>query len=127
MIWIATEGGINRFDPETEIFTRYTEEDGLPTNLTESILLGDHGELWISTQSGLSQMVVNESIGKVTFINYPSEDGLGGDTFRALAATRTADGVFYFGGDHGLNAVSRIKTNNVPPDLILTDLLISNT
>ena len=126
-IWITTEGGICRLNPETEQFTRYTEEDGLPTNLTESILSGDNGEMWISTQSGLSQMVVNESLGKVTFINYNADDGLGGDTFLAQAATRTSDGIFYFGGDHGLNAVSKIKANDVPPDLIFTDLLISNT
>ena len=127
MVWITSDSGINKFNPETEQFTKYTEEDGLPTNLTESILEGDDGEMWISTQGGLSQMVTNESLNKVTFINYNADDGLGGDSFIAQAAVRTADGKFYFGGDHGLNALSKITANNVAPDIIISDILISNT
>ena len=126
IVWITTDAGINRFDPISEHFTRYTEKDGLTTNLTESILPGDNGEMWVSTQAGLSQMVPGTLPGKFTFINYNAEDGLGGDTFLAQAAARTADGKFYFGGDHGLNALSRITANNIPPDLIFTNLLISN-
>jgi signal transduction histidine kinase len=126
IVWITTDAGINRFDPITEHFMRFTEEDGLTTNLTESILPGDNGEMWVSTQSGLSQMVPGKLPGKFTFINYNADDGLGGDTFLAQAATRTADGKFYFGGDHGLNALSKISANNIPPDLIFSNLLISN-
>jgi signal transduction histidine kinase/ligand-binding sensor domain-containing protein len=126
MIWLATEGGINKLDPVTEIFTRYSEADGLPTNLTEVILEGDNGEMWIATQNGISQMVTNEALGKVTFINYNSTDGLGGDAFLSQAATRAADGRFYFGGEHGLTTFSSIAANNVPPDLVFSNLLISN-
>ena len=126
MIWLATTEGINRFDPATERFTRYTEADGLPTNLTEAILEGDNGEMWIATQNGISQMVTNEALGKVTFINYNSTDGLGGDSFLAQAATRAPDGRFYFGGDHGLTVLNSITANTTPPALIMANLLISN-
>ncbi len=126
MIWLATTEGINKLDPGTEKFTRYSEVDGLPTNLTEAILEGDNGEMWIATQNGLSQMVTNENLGKVTFINYNASDGLGGDIFLALAATRATDGRFYFGGDHGLTTFSSVTANNVPPALIISNLLISN-
>ena len=102
MIWLATGAGITMLDPDTEKFTRYSEVDGLPTNLTEAIVEGDQGEMWIGTQNGLSQMVPNEALGKVTFINYNSSDGLGGDSFLSLAATRATDGRFYFGANMGL-------------------------
>ena len=125
-IWLATTDGINKLDPKTEIFTRFTEEDGLPTNLTESILEGDDGEMWISTENGLSQMVTNEALEKTTFINYNSTDGLGGDIFLALTADRAPDGRFYFGGNHGLTTFKSINSNSVPPSLIISDLLISN-
>ncbi len=126
MIWLATSEGINKLDPSTDIFTRYSATDGLPTNLTEAILEGDNGEMWIATQNGLSQMVSNEALGKVTFINYNSTDGLGGDAFLSLAATRASDGRFYFGGDHGLTTFSSVAANNIPPDLVFSNLLISN-
>ena len=126
MIWLATSEGINKLDPTTEKITRYSEVDGLPTNLTEAILEGDNGEMWIATQNGLSQMVTNEVLDKVTFINYNSSDGLGADIFLPLGATRAPDGRFYFGGDHGLTTFSSVTANNVPPKLIISNFLISN-
>lgn len=126
MIWIATPEGINKFNPATETFTRYTESDGLPTNLIEGIVEGDDGELWIATQNGLSQMVTNENLNKATFINYNSTDGLGTDVFLSLTNTRGADGRFYFGGEHGLTTFSSITSNKTPPAIIISNLFISN-
>jgi len=126
MIWLATDEGLNKFDPTTETFTRYTEADGLPTNLTDGIVEGDDGEIWIATQNGLSQMVTNEKLGKVTFINYNSTDGIGGDAFIAHASTRASDGRFYFGGEHGLTTFSNITSNKTPPAIIISNIFISN-
>lgn len=126
MIWLATGEGLSKLDPATETFTRYSETDGLPTNLTEGIVEGDDGEMWIATQNGLSQMVSNEKLSKVTFINYNSTDGLGGDTFLSLATARAVDGRFYFGGDHGLTTFSKVTSNKTPPAIILSNLFISN-
>ncbi len=125
-LWIATNGGLDKFDPLTEKFTHYTEVDGLPTNYLSTIVPGDNGELWISTQNGLSQMVNSKTIDKVTFINYNSQDGLGGDNFIPLGGVRSSNGKFYFGGDHGLNEFDKISANQVPPQVILSDFLISN-
>ncbi len=126
MIWLATNEGINKFNPETGKFTRYAEVDGLPTNLTEAILEGDNGEMWIATQNGISQMVTNKALNKVTFINYNAADGLGGDVFLSLAAARASDGQYYFGGDHGLTTFRSVNANSTPPSLVISNLLISN-
>jgi signal transduction histidine kinase/ligand-binding sensor domain-containing protein len=126
ILWITTNEGLNRFDPQTETFTHFTEEDGLPTNFTESILPGENGGLWISTQSGLSQMINSESLGRTTFINYDASDGLGGENFIGLVAEKTEDGTYYFGGEHGLNEFTNIEANLVPPSMFISDLKISN-
>lgn len=125
-IWLATNEGVTKLDPRTETFTRYTEVDGLPTNLIEGLVEGDDGEMWIATRGGLSQMVINENLNKETFINYNSSDGLGTDVFLSLANTRDAEGRFYFGGEHGLTTFSSISANKTPPAIIISDLLISN-
>ncbi len=126
ILWLATNEGINKFNPTTETFIRYSEADGLPTNLAEVIVEGDDGEMWIATQNGLSQMVTNENLDKVTFINYNSSDGLGGDVFLSLASARATDGQFYFGGDHGLTTFKIVNSNKTPPAVIISDLFISN-
>lgn len=126
VIWLATSEGINTIDPSSGKITHFTEADGLPTNLTEVILEGDNGEMWIGTQNGISQMVTNESLSKVTFINYNSSDGLGGDIFISLGAARSTDGTFYFGGDHGLTNFKSLTANNTLPALLISNVLISN-
>lgn len=127
ILWMATNGGLNRFDPKTEKFTVYTIEDGLPTNYIASILPGDKdGELWIATRSGISKMLVSNSNNQVTFVNYDLEDGLGGTDFVALVALKSSNGKYYFGGEHGLNEFSPINVNQTPPNLIFSDFKISN-
>jgi signal transduction histidine kinase/ligand-binding sensor domain-containing protein len=126
ILWIANRAGLNKYDPKTGKFTLYTEEDGLPTNQTVSILPGTKGELWISTQNGLSQMLTNDKLGKTMFINYNSADGLGGEAFIPLVAAKTADGQFYFGGEHGLTSFKSFKGNITPPPIVISNLLISN-
>jgi len=127
ILWLATNGGLNRFDPDTEKFSVYTEEDGLPTNYIASILPGNLGEFWLSTRNGLSKMITSPTTGKVTFVNYDTEDGLGGTDFIAQVALKSSTGRYYFGGDHGLNIFSPTDENESPPALYLSDLKIGNT
>ncbi len=125
-LWLATNGGLNKFDPKTEKFELYTEEDGLPTNFIASILEEDDGNLWLATRNGLSHMRFNHQEGTVDFVNYDSQDGLGGTDFIALVALKTSDGKFYFGGDHGLDEFSSGKINSAEPTLVFSDIKISN-
>lgn len=126
ILWLATNGGLNRFDPKSEKFTVYTEEDGLPTNYIASILPGNNDDLWLATRSGISKMVKNKTTGKVTFVNYDTDDGLGGTDFIALVALKSNNGKYYFGGEHGLNEFGDVSVNQTPPALIFSDLKISN-
>jgi signal transduction histidine kinase/ligand-binding sensor domain-containing protein len=126
VLWLATDQGINSFDPVTEKFMRYSEEDGLSTNQVRGILEGEEGEMWFSTTKGLSQMVTNPNLEKVTFINYGLSDGLGGDSFSNGPAARSSDGQYYFGGELGLITFSTFTTNKTPPEIIISNLLISN-
>jgi signal transduction histidine kinase/ligand-binding sensor domain-containing protein len=125
-IWVATALGLNKFNAETNTFQIYSEADGLPTNLVTGVLEGDNGEMWIATQNGLSQMVPNDKLGKVTFINYNSTDGLGGDVFLQQTNAKGPDGQFYFGGDHGITTFRSVTANKTPPAVVISNLYVSN-
>jgi serine phosphatase RsbU (regulator of sigma subunit) len=126
MLWLATNAGLNLFDPVTEKFTVYNQSDGLPSNYIASILEDDSGSLWISTRNGLSRMNIDEKNSRPSFVNYDSRDGLGGTDYIALVALKSSKGNLYFGGVHGLNEFSPNKMNNLPPNIVLTDIKISN-
>ncbi len=126
LLWVVTNVGLNIIDPKTDHITKYSEEEGLATNLLEAILPGENGEMWLSSQNGLTQMVRNEELNKVTFINYNLEDGIGGEVFLSLAAGKSPDGRFYFGGEHGLTTFTPVASKSIPPSVIISNLLISN-
>lgn len=125
-LWMATYGGINILDIDSDEINYYTEQDGLPSNFIETVLPGENGEMWFSTQNGLIQMIRSEVLDKVTFINYNEDDGIGGESFISLGAAKTPDGNFYFGGDHGITTFSMVATNKTPPSVIISNLLLSN-
>jgi serine phosphatase RsbU (regulator of sigma subunit) len=124
ILWLATNAGLNRFDPVNNKFMAYQEKDGLPTNYVASILEDNNGNFWLSTRNGLSR--VNFSGDRPTFVNYDGNDGLGGSDYIAQVALSASNGKMYFGGDHGLNEFSPGRMNSNPPDLIITDVKISN-
>jgi len=51
-LWIATEGGISRFDGKK--FTAYTVQDGLATNHITTMLCDITGNLWLGSNLGIS-------------------------------------------------------------------------
>ncbi|MCB9219755.1 MAG: SpoIIE family protein phosphatase [Ignavibacteriales bacterium] len=126
ILWLATNLGLNKFDPVNETFKVYTEDDGLPTNYIASILPGDGKDLWLATRNGISKMVTDLETGQVTFVNYDTEDGIEGMDFIALVALKASNGQYFFGSEQGLSAFTPGNSNTTEPDLIFSDIKISN-
>ncbi len=98
--WIGTsEGGLHHFDRENQLFTPYNEADGLPSNIVKGILEDDQGDLWLSTNNGISRFDPELE----TFTNYGIDDGLQGREFNTLAYYKDNEGYMYFGGINGFN------------------------
>lgn len=62
-IWIATNtGGLNRFDPNSQVFQRYQHDSDTPHSLSDDsvydMLMGEDNTLWVATQQGLNQLNV---------------------------------------------------------------------
>jgi ligand-binding sensor domain-containing protein/signal transduction histidine kinase len=100
VLWTGSWGsGLTRFDPATGALRNYLDRDGLPSNYVKGLLRDDHGNIWISTERGLSVF----SRSAETFRNYDRNDGLQGNFFYSGSCARARDGKFYFGGSEGVN------------------------
>ena len=120
--WIGTRGGLNRFNPETGQFRRYTIKDGLPGQTISGISDDRRSYLWISTNEGLTRFnpMTNE------FRNYAIADGLLSSQFTIGAVTQSAQGELFFGGINGMNSFfpSLVKDNPYPPKVAITRLQV---
>jgi len=130
MLWVGTVNGLNKFDIKNRRWTLYTKNDGLPNNVINGILEEDplpgrstgNGNLWISTNMGLSRF--NIDAGK--FKNYDALDGLQSNEFNTNAYTKSRKGIMFFGGIKGLNVFNprQLKDNPYIPPVVLTDFYI---
>lgn len=58
--WLGTNGGLNKFNPQTNQFTRYQYNENIKSSLSNDTILSmwvDHNDgLWIGTQNGLNKL-----------------------------------------------------------------------
>ena len=69
-LWIGTNGGLDRFDPERGTFTRYHHDPAAPDSLSDNRIRAIYQDsaqrLWIGTRNGLNVFVPQSD----TFIRY---------------------------------------------------------
>jgi signal transduction histidine kinase/ligand-binding sensor domain-containing protein len=119
VLWVGTWGtGLDRFNPSSQTFTHFTEEDGLPNNVIYGIEVDGEGYLWLSTNWGLSKFDPRTE----TFRNYDISDGLQDREFNVGAHFRSDRGEMFFGGISGFNAFfpEQIQANPNPPPIVIT-------
>lgn len=125
ILWIGTAGGgINKFDLQNETFTHITEKDGLPNNVVYGILPDEEGNLWLSTNKGLSKY----NPAKNHFTNYDVNDGLQSNEFNTGAFFKSKSGELFFGGINGFNYFFPGEVGNKKsiPNLVFTDFKLFN-
>ncbi|MBA7564450.1 hypothetical protein ES708_06113 [subsurface metagenome] len=105
-------------------FEVYTTKDGMPNNIVNGILEDDTGNLWISTNKGITKFNTED----LAFRNYDKTDGLQGNEYNYTASLKSSRGEFYFGGKNGFNVFrpEDIKENPNKPAIVLTDFQIFN-
>ncbi|MBN2273948.1 MAG: response regulator [Bacteroidales bacterium] len=135
-LWIGTGGGLNKvvWDKNQSFteallkgdieFTGYLEKDGLSNGVVYGILEDQQGNLWLSTNNGMSMFDPEEK----RFINYNVNDGLQANEFYANAYYKDDRGNIFFGGVNGLTMFNpdSIRYNPLNSKVILTGLRILN-
>lgn len=126
IIWVGTQDrGLIKLNKETGQFKGFMMKDGLPNDYVLGILEDDSGNLWLSTNYGLSKFNPLTE----TFRNYDVEDGLQSNEFEELSSwCKSKTGELIFGGTNGFNIFypDSIKDNpNIPP-IVITDFYLFN-
>ncbi len=123
-IWVATNGGLFRYNLQTKAANILYDKDGLPSNYIEAIEEDSYGNLWLSTLNGISKF--NKDTEHPIFINYDTKDGLQGYSFNARASFKSESGELFFAGQNGFNAFHSSNINKQIPEINITQLKISN-
>lgn len=121
-LWLGTYGcGLNRYDPQYDTFQHLDGDHGLIGDHIYAVLEDDKGQLWISTERGVSQY----SPALEQFVNYDSNDGLRYHRFHSRAAFAAANGELFVAGGHGFHRFwpHRIRKTQRHSALWLVDLL----
>ena len=123
-IWMATSKGLAKYNTRTKSYEWFTEQNGLNNNFVYGIIPDTKGNLWMSTNGGISRLNINNS----KFYNYGLSEGLQGYEFNSNAFYKTNDGTIYFGGVNGFNYFnpSNISEQAFDPSLQVNEIKINN-
>jgi signal transduction histidine kinase/ligand-binding sensor domain-containing protein len=118
-LWIATGNGLNRWDRESDAFTRYGVREGLADPALYGVLVDDSGHLWLSADNGLTRF----EPGTGTFRTYDRGDGVqpgGFDHGAFFRSPRT--GELFFGGAGGFTVFrpEEVRDNEHAPPVVIT-------
>jgi ligand-binding sensor domain-containing protein/signal transduction histidine kinase len=97
-LWLGTfDGGLIRFDKETQASQVFLDTDGVPSNVVYSVMPDESGYLWLSTNNGLSRFDPTSRF----FRNFSEEDGLRNTEFWWGAAYKNSKGELMYGSTFG--------------------------
>jgi signal transduction histidine kinase/ligand-binding sensor domain-containing protein/CheY-like chemotaxis protein len=123
-LWVGTAGGgLDRVvgtsaRPEAVQFENESGLRGMPSQVVYGIESDRESRLWLSTNNGLARFDIRLHTVKI----FHQVHGLQDDEFNVNAHFRSAEGILYFGGNHGFNAFSPIliAPEGPAPPVVLT-------
>jgi signal transduction histidine kinase/ligand-binding sensor domain-containing protein/AraC-like DNA-binding protein len=123
VLWAGTpSGGLCRLDLRRNQFANYSVPQGLANAVIYKILEDDSGNLWVSTNKGISCFDKETS----RFKNYAAANGLQQSSFDLQAGLKSSSGELFFGGIEGFNYFlpASLSSNKNIPSVVFTDFKI---
>jgi ligand-binding sensor domain-containing protein len=124
-IWFATMGeGVSIFDPMTLNMTFITVKDGLADNTVYNIVEDRSGNIWMTTNQGISKINAEN----LSVWNFDIRDGVQGHEFNLGASMSLSTGEIMFGGMNGFNIFNPLsfQENTYIPQIYITKFSILN-
>ncbi len=128
--WIATDKGINIYNPYTRRFDYITKAKGLPSEEVVSLIEDNDGNIWAGTRNGLACIYCNYTNQHLSFsiAFFDVNDGLPSSVCNLNAVFKDKNGIIYVGSTNGYVSFDpkEIIFNKIVPKPRFTDLLITN-
>ncbi len=124
VLWVGTSGGgLARYDEASDSFIHFTKKEGMPSNSVVGILEDGQGNLWVSTQHGLT--VYDKKTGQ--FRTLTVQNDLREKEFHT-GRFKGRNGELYFGGMSALYRFNpqAIEHNTHIPPIHITSVRILN-
>jgi signal transduction histidine kinase len=119
-LWVGTQNGLDKLDPQTGRFSAFTQRDGLAGNAVGCILEDKVGNLWMSTNNGVARFNAQSK----KFTNFSTAEGLPGPNLTGWGACfQSPGGEMFFGGFNGGTSFfpDRVGDSAYTPSIVLTD------
>ena len=124
-LWACTAYGLNLLR-EDNTFQRFFQKDGLPNDLIYGMLEGQEGDLWLSTNKGVSKISLEGD--QLVSQNFTVKDGLIANEFNQHSFYKAKDQSLCFGSAKGITCFDPTKTSPylTPPNIIFTSFKLFN-
>jgi ligand-binding sensor domain-containing protein len=126
-VWVALlGGGVCQFNPETGKKVFYTTSRGLTNNMTYSLLKDKTGNIWVSTNTGISR--INPKTGLIR--SFGLNEGLIINEFNSGASFMDDNGEFFMGGMGGLvsffpDLVNKDELEKADQKILINEIKVS--
>ncbi|MBD2702881.1 histidine kinase [Spirosoma sp. BT702] len=101
-LWVGAQEGLNRYDPATQTFQRYSFADlGPGSNFIRNIIESRDGRLWLGTKGGL--ICFEPGTGKITTVDLPIGDA-SETAVKSIRRTLIDGQILWIGTESGLFA-----------------------
>nr|WP_321237172.1 two-component regulator propeller domain-containing protein [uncultured Psychroserpens sp.] len=127
-LWIGTNGnGLKSYKALDQSIEVFTMDYGLSNNVIYAILPDEKGNLWLSSNKGLSKFNPQNEF-KQYVENYTKNSGLQAFEFNTGAYYKANDGTLFFGGLEGVNwfLPNELTVNEVKPKTVISKFEIFN-
>lgn len=124
-LWVGTHSeGLNRYDPATDSFIRYTQKKHKLNGLA-AMTEDDEGNYWISSNGGISKFTPNQ---EPHWQNFDETHGIKSKNFRLGSVGNFSDGRIAFGAQNGIQIFNpkKIRANPIGPRVHLTSFKLFN-
>lgn len=130
LLWIATDNGLNVFDPVTKTIQYLTKSNGLPSDQVVSLIEDNSGNIWAGTRNGLACIYPKKEDGKLVFsvVSFDENDGLPSSIINQNSLYKNSAGILYVGTTKGYSMFDpkTIRFNRMVPKPRFTGLVIGN-
>ena len=123
IIWIGSEGGLMRYNRDTEKFKIFKKSDGMNSKSVFGMLADKRNRIWISTEKELGYFDPAEE----DFTWFGVEEGLNDQRFSPRSYFQGRNGELLFGTSNGIVSFipEKIDHLRIKSKLILTDFSIN--